>query len=58
MGADFTRTAGEIRWFQDDNPGTAADTTQLEIDADGDGIADFHLNLTGLIALNSTDFML
>jgi Ca2+-binding RTX toxin-like protein len=58
MGAAFTHTAGELRWYQDDQPGAASDLTAVEIDADGDGIADLHLNLAGLVNLQPTDFLL
>ena len=58
MGAAFTHTTGEMRWYQDDQPGTANDATMVEIDANGDGIADFQLHLTGLVNLTPSDFML
>ncbi|MGV3490088.1 MAG: calcium-binding protein, partial [Devosia sp.] len=57
-GAAFTGTANEIRFYQIDQAGTASDVTRVELDANGDGIADFQVDLTGLHALTRSDFLL
>jgi serralysin len=58
MGASFTHAAGEVRWYQDNQPGSALDATIVEIDSNGDGVADFALHLNGLVDLRSSDFLL
>ncbi len=49
----FSNTAGELR--ADQSSGT---TTVVQGDVDGDGAADFEIELTGLITLDATDFLL
>jgi Ca2+-binding RTX toxin-like protein len=57
-GAAFTGTAGELRWFQQNSAGTANDKTIIEGDTNGNGVADFQIQLTGLKALTAGDFFL
>ena len=42
-GAAFTGVAGQLRWFQDDQPGTADDKTIVEGDINGNKVADFQI---------------
>jgi Ca2+-binding RTX toxin-like protein len=57
-GADFTDTRGELRWFQINAAGTASDKTIIEGDVNGDGVADFQIQLTHLKTLTAADFLL
>jgi hypothetical protein len=57
-GAAFTGVAGQLRWVQENPTGTANDKTIIVADTNGDKIADFHIELTGLINLNASDFIL
>jgi Ca2+-binding RTX toxin-like protein len=57
-GAAFTDARGELRWFQVNAAGTASDRTIIEGDVNGDGVADFQIQLTGLKALGAADFLL
>ncbi len=57
-GAAFTDKAGQLRWFQVDRAGTANDKTIIEGDTIGNGNADFQIELTGLINLTASDFIL
>jgi serralysin len=52
-GAAFNRDEGQLRWFQE-----AGSRTIVEGDVNGDGIADFQIELTGLHTLRSGDFIL
>jgi Ca2+-binding RTX toxin-like protein len=52
--AAFSSTAGELRFEQD----LANAITVVQADFDGDGAADFEIELTGLVDLESTDFLL
>jgi Ca2+-binding RTX toxin-like protein len=54
----FTNTAGQVRFQQFDNAGTANDVTIVYLDQTGDGVADSEISLTGLINLTSNDFVL
>lgn len=54
----FSGVEGELRYFQVDNPGTADDRTVVEGDTDGDGVANFHIDLKGLKTLTAGDFAL
>ena len=57
-GAAFTGTAGELRWFQQNLPGAANDRTIIEGDTNGNRVADFQIQLTGLKTLTAGDFVL
>jgi autotransporter-associated beta strand protein len=57
-GAAFTGARGELRWFQQNNPGTASDRTIIEGDINGNGVADFQIQLAGLKALTAADVVL
>jgi Ca2+-binding RTX toxin-like protein len=49
----------EVRYFREDNPGTANDKTIVEVDVDdnGGGSADLQIELAGLKTLTSGDFI-
>ncbi|MDB5505557.1 MAG: toxin [Devosia sp.] len=49
---------GQLRWDQVDAAGTANDHTYIYGDIDGEGTADFALDLLGLKTLTATDFVL
>ncbi len=57
-GAAFTGTAGELRWFQQNLAGAANDRTIIEGDTNGNRVADFQIQLTGLKTLTTADFVL
>lgn len=57
-GAAFTGTKGQLRWLQTNAAGSANDKTIIEGDLNGDKVADFQIELTGLINLSSGDFIL
>ena len=57
-GAAFTGVAGQLRWFQVNAPGTANDRTIIEGDVNGNRVADFQIQLTGLKTLTAADFFL
>lgn len=55
-GAKFTKHAGQLRW---DEQGTGKDKiTVIEGDVNGDGKADFQIELTGWVHLVKGDFVL
>ncbi|MET3927840.1 calcium-binding protein [Devosia sp. 2618] len=54
----FSGTPGQLIWSQQNVSGTANDKTIIMGDTNGDKIADFHIELSGLINLNSGDFLL
>lgn len=56
--AFFHHVAGELRSYRLDRSGTAHDLTIAAGDINGDGIADFTIELAGLIDLNGSDFTL
>jgi Ca2+-binding RTX toxin-like protein len=56
--ADFSRKAGQLHYFQEDNSGTKHDRTIVEGDVNGNGTADFQIELTGLVKLAAGDFVL
>jgi serralysin len=56
--AAFTGAKGQLRWFQQDETGTANDKTVIEGDIDGNKVADFQIELTKLIAVKAVDFIL
>ncbi len=49
----FSQDAGELRYFN-----TAQGNTIIQADVDGDGTADFEIELSGVVALSGTDFLL
>ena len=57
-GAAFTSVAGQLRWFQDNRPGSVNDKTIVEGDINGNKVADFQIQLTGLKTLTAADFIL
>jgi Ca2+-binding RTX toxin-like protein len=57
-GTAFSGTKGELRWYQENNSGTANDRTLIAGDVNGDGSADFVLQLTGLHTMRAVDFLL
>lgn len=57
-GASFTATRGELRWFQADAANNASDKTFVEGDINGDAVADFQIELAGLVTLSTADFIL
>ncbi len=57
-GAAFTGVKGQLHWYQINVAGTASDKTIIEGDVNGDKIADFQIQLTGLKALTKADFIL
>lgn len=56
--AAFGKHAGELRYENVDLAGTAKDYTLLTGDTNGDGLADFSIELSGLIQLTGVDFIL
>jgi serralysin len=52
--AAFSNTAGELRYYQD----MYSNRTIIQADFDGDGIADFEIELNGIMDLVATDFLL
>ena len=57
-GDQFNGVAGELRWFQSNPAGTANDRTIIEGDINGNRVADFQIELTGLKTLTAADFVL
>jgi serralysin len=49
---------GELHEIKHDAPGTGNDYTLVEGNVNGDGVADFQIQLTGLITLAKADFVL
>ena len=56
--ASFTGAGAELRWYQADHRGDRHDKTIVAGDVNGDGKADFKIELTGLIHLSAADFLL
>ncbi len=54
----FTGVKGQLHWFQQNFVGTANDKTIVEGDVNGDGKADFQIEITGLKVLTKGDFIL
>ena len=52
--APFSGTAGELHYLQD----TATNTTLLQADMDGDGLADFEIAFDGILDFTASDFLL
>ncbi len=57
-GAAFTGVAGQLHWFQQNLAGTANDKTIIEGDTNGNGVADFQIQLSGLKILTAADCIL
>lgn len=57
-GSKFTGIAGQLIWDQINKLGTANDVTLVRGDLNGDKVADFVLELTGLVSLSQSDFIL
>lgn len=57
-GQDFHHRKGELHFDKVNKPGQAHDKTIVEGDVNGDGRADFQIQLTGLIHLTKGDFAL
>jgi len=57
-GAAFTGAGAELRWYRVNRPSDAHDKTIVAGDMNGDGKADFKIELTGLIKLTDVDFVL
>ena len=55
-GDQFNGVAGELRWFQSNAAGTANDKTIIEGDINGNRVADFQIQLTGLKTLTRGGF--
>ncbi len=58
QGAAFTGAGGELRWVQVDAANKALDKTIVEGDINGDAVADFQIEITGLKVLTDGDFIL
>jgi Ca2+-binding RTX toxin-like protein len=54
----FDGTIGEIIWHTQNKAGTANDRTFVQMDFDGDRVADLQIELKGLIKLSAGDFIL
>jgi hypothetical protein len=57
-GADFHDRKGELHFVKINKPGQLQDKTIIEGDVNGDGRADFQIELSGLIHLSKGDFVL
>lgn len=57
-GAAFTGVKGQLHWSQVNSTNNALDKTIIEGDVNGDKIADFQIELTGLKTLVAKDFIL
>ena len=55
---NFDGRAGELRYQTFDQPGTASDLTVVSGDINGDRVADFEIELTGIVKPTSGDFVL
>ncbi len=55
--SNFDGKAGELHYQIFDQPGTANDITVISGDLNGDKIADFEMQLTGIVKLVSGDFL-
>jgi len=55
---DFNGRAGELRYQTFDLAGTANDITVVSGDVNGDGVADFEIELAGIVKPTSNDFIL
>ncbi|WP_417584889.1 M10 family metallopeptidase C-terminal domain-containing protein [Pelagibacterium sp.] len=57
-GAAFTGVRGQLSFMFEDIDGTEGDKTIVTADVNGDQIADFSIELSGLIDLTAVDFIL
>ena len=57
-GAKFSGVKGQLIWDQKNHAGTSKDVTLVSGDLNGDKVADFTLELTGLHNLSKGDFIL
>lgn len=57
-GSSFSGAKGELRWDAQNNAGTSNDRTLVLGDVDGDGRADFILEIKGLHTMRAVDFLL
>lgn len=57
-GRALSGRAGELHVVRVDGAGTANDRTVIGGDVNGDGISDFHIQLTGLKTITAADFVL
>ena len=57
-GTAFTGVAGQLRWFYENNSGNSNDNTIVAGDVNGDGVADFQIELDGFVSLTANDFLL
>lgn len=55
---DFHHTPGEVHFLKVNKAGSANDYTVVEGDVNGDGKADFQIQLKGLITMTKADFIL
>jgi Ca2+-binding RTX toxin-like protein len=55
---EFGGKAGELRYQTFDHAGTANDVTVISGDVNGDRIADFEIEIVGIVQLSSGDFLL
>jgi Ca2+-binding RTX toxin-like protein len=56
--SNFSKTAGQLHYRQDNHTGTSNDRTYLEADLNGNGTADFQIAVTGLVKFAAGDFIL
>ena len=56
--AAFHKKAGQLHYVKENPSGTSLDKTIISGDVNGDGKADFLVELTGLKTLTSSDFIL
>ena len=56
--SDFHHVKGELHYFKIDVKGTANDKSIIEGDVNGDGKADFQIELSHLVTLTKGDFIL
>jgi serralysin len=54
----FSGKAGELHYQTFDQAGTANDITVVSGDTNGDGVADFEIEIVGIVQLSSGDFIL
>jgi Ca2+-binding RTX toxin-like protein len=58
QGTIFNGSAGQLRWYQENVTGTINDNTIVMGDVNGDGVADFRIEIDGLLNLSAGDFIL